>query len=102
MIFLQDVTFGQMSSRSPTGQLVMYKQQSLVHIEFPRPGYPKIRAVVLHVGEPPADYFVDACSGVGTLGLVAYTASKFAVRGFSESIRAEFTTNTTASIAAGS
>ncbi len=55
----------------PTGQLVMYKQQSLVHIEFPRPGYPKIRAVVLHVGEPPADYFVDACSGVGTLGLVA-------------------------------
>jgi hypothetical protein len=54
-----------------TGVLVMYKQQSLVHIEFPRPGYPKIRAVELHVGKPPVNYFVDACSGVGTLGLTA-------------------------------
>ena len=55
----------------PTGPLVMYKQQSLVHIEFPRAGYPKIRSVVQHVGRPPVPVFVDACSGVGTLGLAA-------------------------------
>ncbi|MGD0081058.1 MAG: hypothetical protein ABSB80_10500 [Methanoregula sp.] len=54
-----------------TGPLVVYKQQSLLHIEFPRGGYPKIRAVEQHVGNPPARYFVDACSGAGTLGLSA-------------------------------
>jgi hypothetical protein len=50
---------------------VIYKQQSRVHIEFPRSGYPKIHAVEQHVGNPPVKYFVDACSGVGTLGLTA-------------------------------
>ncbi len=54
-----------------TGPLVIYKQQSRVHIEFPRSGYPKIRAVEEHVGIPPVRYFIDACSGVGTLGLTA-------------------------------
>jgi hypothetical protein len=54
-----------------TGPLVMYKQQSRIHIEFPRGGYPKIRAVEQHVGKPPIRYFVDACAGVGTLGLTA-------------------------------
>jgi hypothetical protein len=54
-----------------TGPLVMYKQQSRIHIEFPRAGYPKIHAVEQHVGNPPAKHFVDACSGVGTLGLTA-------------------------------
>jgi hypothetical protein len=54
-----------------TGSMVMYKQQSLIHIEFPRNGYPKIRAVEEHVGKPPVNYFIDACSGVGTLGLAA-------------------------------
>jgi len=54
-----------------TGPLVMYKQQSCIHIEFPRGGYPKIHAVEKHVGTPPANYFIDACSGVGTLGLTA-------------------------------
>jgi hypothetical protein len=54
-----------------TGPLVMYKQQSRIHIEFPRGGYPKIHAVEQHVGNPPVRYFVDACSGVGTLGLTA-------------------------------
>jgi hypothetical protein len=54
-----------------TGPLVMYKQQSRIHIEFPRGGYPKIRAVEHQVGNPPVKYFVDACSGVGTLGLAA-------------------------------
>jgi hypothetical protein len=54
-----------------TGPVVMYKQQSLIHIEFPREGYPKIRSVEQHVGKPPVNYFIDACSGVGTLGLAA-------------------------------
>jgi hypothetical protein len=54
-----------------TGPLVMYKQQALVHIEFPRVGYPKIHSVVHHVGNPPVPVFIDACSGVGTLGLTA-------------------------------
>jgi hypothetical protein len=54
-----------------TGPLVMYKQQSLIHIEFPRAGYPKIRSVHQRVGSPPVPYFIDACCGVGTLGLTA-------------------------------
>ena len=54
-----------------TGPLIIYKQQTLIHIEFPRTGYPKIRAVEQHVGLPPVRFFVDACSGVGTLGLAA-------------------------------
>jgi hypothetical protein len=54
-----------------TGPLVIYKQQSLVHIEFPRAGYPKLRSVEQHVGNPPVPYFIDACAGVGTLGLAA-------------------------------
>lgn len=54
-----------------TGPLVIYKQQSLIHIEFPRAGYPKIVSVVQHVGDPPVRHFVDACCGVGTLGLTA-------------------------------
>jgi len=54
-----------------TGPLVIYKQQSLIHIEFPRSGYPKLRSVEQHVGNPPVRLFVDACCGVGTLGLTA-------------------------------
>ncbi|MCX6686984.1 MAG: hypothetical protein NT112_01150, partial [Methanoregula sp.] len=38
---------------------------------FPREGYPKIQAVEQHVGKPPVPYFIDACCGVGTLGLAA-------------------------------
>jgi hypothetical protein len=54
-----------------TGPLVIYKQQSKVHVEFPRADYPKIHAVERHVGTPPVNHFVDACAGVGTLGLTA-------------------------------
>jgi hypothetical protein len=54
-----------------TGPIVMYKQQTRIHIEFPRAGYPKIRSVEQHVGKPPVPFFVDACSGVGTLGIAA-------------------------------
>ena len=51
--------------------LVMFKQQSNIHIEFPRAGYPKIRSVERHVGTPPVPFFIDACCGIGTLGLAA-------------------------------
>jgi hypothetical protein len=54
-----------------TGPLVMYKQQSLIHIEFPRGNDLKLQSVEQHVGIPPVKSFVDACSGVGTLGLAA-------------------------------
>ncbi len=54
-----------------SGPLVMYKQQSLVHIEFSRGYAPKIQALERHVGNPPVKLFIDACSGVGTLGLTA-------------------------------
>ncbi len=54
-----------------TGPLVMYKQQSRIHIEYPRAGYPKIHAVEQHVKDPVPGTFIDACSGVGTLGLAA-------------------------------
>jgi hypothetical protein len=54
-----------------SGPLVIYKQQSLVHIEFSRGYVPKIQIVEQHVGNPPAQLFIDACSGVGTLGLTA-------------------------------
>jgi len=54
-----------------SGPLVMYKQQSLVHIEFSRGYAYKIQALEQHVGNPPAKMFIDACSGVGTLGLAA-------------------------------
>jgi len=53
------------------GAMVLYKQQSRTHIEFPRAGYPKIRSVEQHVGNPPVSCFIDACSGVGTLGIAA-------------------------------
>lgn len=54
-----------------SGALVLYKQQSLIHIEFPRGNDPKIRFVEEHVGNPPIKSLVDACCGVGTLGLAA-------------------------------
>jgi len=54
-----------------TGPLVIYKQQSLIHVEFPRAGYPKLRSVASRAGNPPVPFFVDACSGAGTLGLSA-------------------------------
>ena len=49
----------------------MYKQQALIHVEFPRAGYPKLRSIAAHVGTSPVPFFVDACSGPGTLGLAA-------------------------------
>jgi len=53
------------------GALVLYKQQSLIHIEFPRGYDPKIRITEQRIGTPPVKSFVDACCGAGTLGLTA-------------------------------
>lgn len=53
------------------GPLVLYKEQSTMHIEFPRKYNPKIEAVEKRIESFQPEYFVDACSGVGTLGLAA-------------------------------
>ncbi|MEN6609639.1 MAG: hypothetical protein ABFC24_02255 [Methanoregulaceae archaeon] len=62
---------------SSHGPVVLYKQQSLVHIEFPRGYDPKIVSVERRINTAIPDVFVDACSGVGTLGL---TAAQFGIR----------------------
>ncbi|OPY38970.1 MAG: hypothetical protein A4E35_00200 [Methanoregula sp. PtaU1.Bin051] len=54
-----------------TGPLVIYKQQSLIHIEFPRGNDPKLQSVEKYIGTPPVNSFVDACCGAGTLGIAA-------------------------------
>ncbi|MHC1625786.1 MAG: hypothetical protein ACXQTN_00370 [Methanoculleaceae archaeon] len=51
--------------------LVIYKQQSLLHIEFPRLYNPKIACVDHEVMVHHPRVFVDACAGPGTLGLLA-------------------------------
>lgn len=53
------------------GALVLYKQQSLIHIEFPRGYDPKIIMTKNRIGTPPVKSFIDACCGVGTLGITA-------------------------------
>ncbi|MDD4255161.1 MAG: hypothetical protein PHP59_07260 [Methanofollis sp.] len=56
------------------GEVVVYKELSRTHIEFPRPVNPKIRAVEREVGRHAPHTFVDACCGAGTLGLAAALA----------------------------
>ena len=51
--------------------VVVYKQQSYMHIEFPRGYDPKIINVGVKVTHHKPKVFVDACSGVGTLGIIA-------------------------------
>jgi hypothetical protein len=53
------------------GPLVLYQQQSLIHIEFPREFNPKIEIVEKKLRGPHPDWFIDAACGIGTLGLVA-------------------------------
>ncbi len=53
--------------------IVIYKQQSLLHIEFPRGYDPKIIGVGVHVKRTMPRIFVDACCGAGTLGILAGT-----------------------------
>jgi len=51
--------------------VVVYKQQSLIHIEFPRGYDPKIISVGVHLRHSLPSVFVDASCGVGTLGIIA-------------------------------
>ena len=53
------------------GQVVIYLQQSHMHIEFPREKNPKIDSVERKLNEIMPRIFVDAACGAGTLGLVA-------------------------------
>ncbi len=53
------------------GPLVIYTQQSQVHIEFPRQRNPKIESVERRLEKGLPAVFVDACAGTGTLGLCA-------------------------------
>ncbi|MDT8356885.1 MAG: hypothetical protein RQ758_00100 [Methanomicrobiaceae archaeon] len=51
--------------------IVLYKQQSLMHIEFPRGYDPKIVSVGVQVRHHEPRVFVDAACGSGTLSLTA-------------------------------
>lgn len=53
------------------GPIVLYQQQSKIHIEFPRPFNPKIDAVENRIRAIRPEWFVDAFSGIGKLGLTA-------------------------------
>jgi hypothetical protein len=53
------------------GPIVIYKQTSTMHIEFPRPVNPKLISVDRQVFRKKPKTFVDACCGPGTLGLTA-------------------------------
>ncbi|WOF17027.1 hypothetical protein F1737_10230 [Methanoplanus sp. FWC-SCC4] len=50
---------------------LIYKEQSAMHIEFPRGFDPKIMSVRSNIHKYLPDIFVDACSGAGTLGISA-------------------------------
>ncbi len=54
-----------------THPVVTYKQQSKLHIEFPRGYDPKIISVGAHVLRKLPKVFVDANCGAGTLGILA-------------------------------
>ncbi|NLZ29780.1 MAG: hypothetical protein GX885_03390 [Methanomicrobiales archaeon] len=56
------------------GPVVVYKQQSALHIEFPRGHNEKIRTLEREIRRRHPKTFVDACSGAGTLGLAAARA----------------------------
>ena len=53
------------------GPLVVYVQQSQIHIEFPRRENPKIQSLERQLAAQRPALCVDACSGAGTLGLCA-------------------------------
>ncbi|RQD80447.1 MAG: hypothetical protein D5R96_08600 [Methanocalculus sp. MSAO_Arc2] len=53
------------------GPIVIYKQVSTMHIEFPKPINPKIISVDRMIFKKQPKIFVDACCGPGTLGIAA-------------------------------
>ncbi|NYT07246.1 MAG: hypothetical protein GKC05_03185 [Methanomicrobiales archaeon] len=63
-----DIRANIFSSRA--GPVVLYQQQSKIHIEFPRWSNPKIEAVEFHVSAVNPEWFVDAFCGIGKLGLI--------------------------------
>jgi len=56
---------------TPAGPLVLYRQASSCHIEAPGLIDPKVVATDRALRRVLPDIFVDACAGIGTLGLVA-------------------------------
>lgn len=56
------------------GPVVVYKQQSALHVEFPRSRNEKILSLEREIARCRPRTFVDACSGAGTLGLAAARA----------------------------
>jgi len=56
------------------GDLLIYKNQAHIHIEFPRPGSPKVRLVEEVMLGGRSREVIDGLSGPGTLGLVAALA----------------------------
>jgi hypothetical protein len=65
--------------RTSYGSFAIYKQQSLLHIEFARGAGPKIRSVEKMIEKIVPDVFIDACCGAGTLGISALLAGVPAV-----------------------
>ena len=60
--------------RTRAGPIVVYKQQSALHVEFPRDRDEKILSLEREIDRHRPRTFVDACSGAGTLGLAAARA----------------------------
>lgn len=56
------------------GPVAVYKQQSVLHVEFPRGRDEKILSLEHEIDRYRPRTFVDACSGAGTLGLAAARA----------------------------
>ncbi|SCL74883.1 hypothetical protein L21_0767 [Methanoculleus chikugoensis] len=56
------------------GPIVVYKQQSALHVEFPRDRDEKILSLEREIDRHRPRTFVDACSGAGTLGIAAARA----------------------------
>lgn len=54
-----------------SGPVVVYKQQSVLHIEFPRARNEKVISLEREIARCRPRTFVDACCGAGTLGLAA-------------------------------
>jgi hypothetical protein len=56
---------------SSAGPVAVYKQQSRLHIEFPRPRHEKGERLVSQLSTGRFRSIADLCSGAGTLGLIA-------------------------------
>lgn len=56
------------------GPIAIYKQQSVLHVEFPHERDEKILSLEREIARHRPRTFVDACSGAGTLGIAAARA----------------------------